>query len=176
MRASEMRPDSTASSRPAIAASGTGGINSTSAPASTARTAASPGGIEDRDAAHVHRVGDDQSAKFHFVAQQAGQNFWRKRGGDVSGSGSSAGTARWPGMIEPTPAAIAARKGTSSVLLQLFAIAGNHWQRKMRIDAHVAVARKMFGRRERAIFLDAANELRDELGDAFADLRRTSEC
>ena len=44
MRFSEMRPFFTALRRPAIAASGTGGMSSTSAPAITERTAASPGG------------------------------------------------------------------------------------------------------------------------------------
>ena len=41
------------------------------------------GRIERRDAAHVHRIGDDQALEFHFVAQQAGQNIVRKRGGHV---------------------------------------------------------------------------------------------
>ena len=77
-------------------------------------------------------------------------------------------------MIESTPAAIAARKGTSSVPFEFFAVAGNDGQREMRVHADVAVARKMFGGSERAVFLDAANELRDVFGDGFADLLRTS--
>ena len=46
-RFSVICPDRTARSSPAIAVSGTGGINSTSAPASTALAAASPGGYRD---------------------------------------------------------------------------------------------------------------------------------
>ena len=71
---------------------------------------------------------------------------------------------------------MAARKGTSSVPFEFVAVAGNDGEREMRIDADVAVAGEMLGRGERAIFLDAAHELRHEFGDALADLRRTSAC
>ena len=135
-------------------------MSSTSAPGLHRAHGSFAGRVQRGHAAHVHRVRDDQAAKFHFVAQQAGQNFVRKRSGNVSTSGSSAGTARWPGMIELTPAAIAARKGTSSVPFEFFAVAGNDGQREMRIHAHVAMPGEMFGSCERAIFFNAANELR----------------
>ena len=47
------------------------------------------------------------------------------------------------------------------------AVAGNGGEREMRIDADVAVAGKMLGGGERAVFLHAANELGDVLGDAL---------
>ena len=82
MRFSEMRPDFTASSSPAIAASGDGRHQQHV----RARFDGSHGGFSRRivrgDAAHIQRVGDDQAAKFHFVAQQAGEDIvataWRE--------------------------------------------------------------------------------------------------
>ena len=50
---------------------------------------------------------------------------------------------------------------------EFLAIAGNDGEREMRIDADVAVARKMLGGGEGAVFLHAANELGDVFGNAL---------
>ena len=68
-------------------------------------------------------------------------------------------------MIELTFAAIAARKGTSSLLSSSLRSSGTTGKRNMRIDAHVTVARKMFRCGECAIFFDAADELSDVFGN-----------
>ena len=104
---------STASYSAAIAASGLGGISKTSdagkdrAHCNFARrkTRGHPG--------HIQRVCDNQSSKAHFLSQQVSQYFVGKRGGQIS-FGSNDGTERWPVITALAPAAIAARKGTSS--------------------------------------------------------------
>ena len=125
------------------------------------------GRIERGDAAHVHRVGDDQAAEFHFVAEKAGENIVRKRGRDVrvrleGGHGEMAGHdgARRPPRWRRETA-------TSSVLFEFAAVAGNGGEGEMRIDADVAVAGEMLGGGEGAVFFHAANKLRDVFGDDF---------
>ncbi len=97
-----------------MAASGTGGMSSTSAPASTARTAASPGA--NCEVTPPMSIASVTIRPWNFISSRSRPvRIFRESVAGTDGSGSNAGTARWPGMMELTPAAIAARKGTSSV-------------------------------------------------------------
>ena len=64
-------------------------------------------------------------------------------------------------MIEPTPASIAARKGTRAASQSPEATG----QRQVRVDCGVAVAREMLGARDDALRLRAADERCDVAGD-----------
>ena len=77
------RPLFTAACTASIAASGLAGMSSTSAPASRARTEASPAAEAVHDPSHVESVRYDDSLKSKFVAQNAGQDLRRKRGGQT---------------------------------------------------------------------------------------------
>ncbi len=85
----------------------------------------------------------------------------------VLGSGSKAGTARWPGMMESTPAAMAARKGTSSVPFNSSRSPGTVARARWESTATLPCPGKMFGGGDGAVFLHAANELRDVFGDGL---------
>ena len=63
------------------------------------------------DRAHLERVGDHEPVEAELVAQQPGQRSARL---SVAGTSSSAGTSRCAVMTACTPAAIAARNGSSA--------------------------------------------------------------
>ncbi len=112
-RSREIRPDFTATCNASNAASGTGGINSASAPANTARTAASPG---------ANRTVIPPMSIASVITSPSNPNWSRRTPvkilcesvAGIFGSGSSAGTFKCPVITLPTPASIAARKGTNS--------------------------------------------------------------
>ncbi len=57
-------------------------------------------------------------------------------------------------------------EGNEFKTFEPLAVRGNHRQINMRIRGSVTVPRKMFGRREPAIFFDAAHERRNEFSHA----------
>src|SRR6266478_3556798 len=58
-------------------------------------------------------------------------------------------------------------EGNKFKLIKASAVGTNHREINMRVGGRIAVAWKMFGRRQSAIFPHAANELAHKLGDAL---------
>jgi len=106
------------------------------------------------NSAHVHRVGNYESFESKLLAQHAGKNIVRKRCGRVR-IGLESGNIQMPVMMLSTCMAIAARKGNKFQIIQARAIRVNHRQINVRVRGRIAVARKMFGGCEAAIFLHA---------------------
>ena len=96
-----------------MAASGSGGINRTSAPASSARTEASPTekpcAMPPISSASVTMIPLKPISSRRMPVRIFGESVAGRFGA------SSAGTAMWADMIESTPLAIAARKGAHSI-------------------------------------------------------------
>jgi hypothetical protein len=107
------RPEFTASRTDASAASVTGDISRTSAPASSARTATSPGGKPFATPPISSASVITSPWKWSWSRSTPVSTRSESVAG-MSGFGSSAGTARWPVMIASTPALMAALKGTNS--------------------------------------------------------------
>ena len=118
-----------------------------------------------RDAAHVHRVGDDQAPITKLFAQQPGQNLGGEgrrnvRVGLYCGNGKMARHDRAD-----------ARRNRGAERRQLerlkpLAARADHRQIEMRVRRRISVTRKMLGRGQRAIFLHAAHKLRHEFRHA----------
>ena len=117
-----------------------------------------------RDTSHIEGVGDHQSVKAQFLAQQIGNNRHREsrrfpgiriKRGDSDMAGHYGACARCEGGAE---------RG-QLYLLEMMDIAREDGQVEMRIDDRVAVAGKMLGRGERAILFNAAHIRLDKRGD-----------
>ena len=58
-------------------------------------------------------------------------------------------------------------EGNKFEIIQSSAVGANHRKINVRVSGGIAVARKMFGGRQAAVFLHAANELTHKVGDAL---------
>ena len=130
--------------------------------------------IERGDPAHLHGVGNDEAAKFHLVAQQAGEDIFGERGGKLrigfeSRDGEMAGHDRANARFDGGP------KGRQRGGAEFGAAAGNGGESEMRIDGYVAMPGEMLRGGQGAIFFHAANKFGDG-AETDANPRRRNEC
>ena len=160
-----------------MAASGSAGISSASAPASSARTAASARAEAFGDAAHLQRVGHHQAFEAQLVAQQVREDGRRKRGGQIGRRQRGHGDVRGHDGIHARFDGRAERHQFHA--LQPLAVGVDGGQVHVRIDGRVAVARKMFGGGQHEIALVGMRAFDEGLHvrrHFLRDSRRTSGC
>ena len=118
------------------------------------------------DSAHVHRIGNNKALIAELIAQQIGEYVVRKRRRRV-GVGLESRNVQMPRHDAVDLHGDGNSEGNKFKLIKASAIGANHRKIDVRVCSRVAVARKMFSRRQTSIFLHAANELAHKLRDAL---------